>query len=74
MCFLTLEDETCSIDNVVVFPETTEKTKYILDEGLNLLFCGEVEKDGSFIINKILTTTSEFWFQLRTDKVNNTKT
>ena len=53
MCFLTLEDETCSIDNVVVFPETTEKTKYILDEGLNLLFCGEVEKDGSFIINKI---------------------
>ena len=53
MCFLTLEDETCSIDNVVVFPETTEKSKYILDEGLNLLFCGEVEKNGSFIINKI---------------------
>lgn len=53
MCFLTLEDETCSIDNVVVFPEATEKSKYILDEGLNLLFCGEVEKNGSFIINKI---------------------
>ena len=53
MCFLTLEDETCSIDNVVVFPEVTEKSKYILDEGLNLLFCGEVEKNGSFIINKI---------------------
>ena len=53
MCFLTLEDDTCSIDNVVVFPETTEKSKYILDEGLNLLFCGEVEKEGSFIINKI---------------------
>jgi DNA polymerase III alpha subunit len=53
MCFLTLEDDTCSIDNVVVFPETTEKSKFILDEGLNLLFCGEVEKNGSFIINKI---------------------
>jgi DNA polymerase III alpha subunit len=53
MCFLTLEDETCSIDNVVVFPETREKNSFILDEGVNLLFCGEVEKNGSFIINKI---------------------
>ena len=53
MCFLTLEDETCSIDNVVVFPETREKNVFILDEGVNLLFCGEVEKNGSFIIEKI---------------------
>lgn len=53
MCFLTLEDDTCSIDNVVIFPEVTEKHRYILDEGVNLLFCGEIEKDGSFIINKI---------------------
>jgi DNA polymerase III alpha subunit len=53
MCFLTLEDETCSIDNVVVFPETRDKNVFILDEGVNLLFCGEVEKNGSFIIDKI---------------------
>ena len=53
MSFLTLEDDTCSIDNAVVFPEVKEKYMYILDEGVNLLFCGEVEKDGSFIIDKI---------------------
>jgi DNA polymerase-3 subunit alpha len=53
MAFLTLEDETCSIDNVVVFPKTRSKYQYILDEDINLLFCGDVEKTGSFIINKI---------------------
>ena len=53
MCFLTLEDDTCSIDNVVVFPQATDKYVFILDEGVNLLFCGEVEKNGSFIIDKI---------------------
>jgi len=53
MCFLTLEDDTCSIDNVVVFPEVLAHNIYILDEGVNLLFCGEVEKNGSFIIEKI---------------------
>jgi DNA polymerase III alpha subunit len=53
MSFLTLEDETCSIDNVVVFPNTRNKYQYVLDEDVNLLFCGEVEKAGSFIIDKI---------------------
>jgi DNA polymerase III alpha subunit len=54
MSFLTIEDETCSIDNVVVFPETRKNYEYILYEGNNLLFCGEVsKKDGSFIIEKI---------------------
>jgi DNA polymerase III alpha subunit len=53
MSFLTLEDETCSIDNVVVFPKTRSKFQYILDEGVNLLFCGEAEKNGSFIVDKI---------------------
>jgi DNA polymerase III alpha subunit len=53
MAFLTLEDETCSIDNVVIFPTVRSKYKFILQEGVNLLFCGEVEKNGSFIVNKI---------------------
>ncbi len=53
MAFLTLEDETCSIDNVVVFPSVRSKYRFILQEGINLLLCGEVEKDGSFIVNKI---------------------
>ena len=53
MAFLTLEDETCSVDNVVIFPTVRSKYKFVLEEGVNLLFCGEVEKNGSFIINKI---------------------
>jgi DNA polymerase III alpha subunit len=40
MAFLTIEDETCSIDGVVVFPQAREKHQYILYEGNNLLFCG----------------------------------
>ena len=45
MCFLTIEDESCSIDNVVVFPKVLDNSKFILDEDVNLLFCGEVEKN-----------------------------
>lgn len=53
MAFLTIEDESCSIDSVVIFPEAREKYKYVLYEGNNLLFCGNVEKDNSFIVDKI---------------------
>ena len=54
MAFLTIEDDTCSIDNVVIFPKTRKDYEFILYEGNNLLFCGSVEKnDGSFIIEKI---------------------
>lgn len=54
MAFLTIEDETCSIDNVIIFPETKKKYEFQLYEGNNLLFCGNIDKkDGSFIIDKI---------------------
>lgn len=54
MAFLTIEDETCSIDNVVIFPETKKKYDFYLYEGNNLLFCGSVnKKDGSLIVDKI---------------------
>ena len=54
MSFLTIEDETCSLDSVIIFPKTKEKYKYILYEGNNLIFCGNVaEKDSSFIIDTI---------------------
>ena len=54
MSFLTIEDESCSIDNVIVFPEARDKYQFILYEGNNLLFCGKVDKtDNSFIIDKI---------------------
>ena len=53
MAFLTIEDNTCSLDSVVVFPEAREKYQYIIYEGNNLLLCGDVSRDNSFIVNKI---------------------
>ena len=54
MSFLSIEDESCSIDNVIVFPEARDKYQFILYEGNNLLFHGKVDnKDNSFIIDKI---------------------
>jgi DNA polymerase III alpha subunit len=53
MAFLTIEDASCSIDNVVIFPEAREKYQYIIYEGNNLLLCGKVEKNSSFVVDKI---------------------
>tara|TARA_B100001778_G_scaffold334979_1_gene350170 strand:- start:11248 stop:12813 length:1566 start_codon:yes stop_codon:yes gene_type:complete len=54
MAFLTIEDDTCILDSVIIFPKVKSKYKYILYEGNNLIFCGSVNKnDTSFIINKI---------------------
>ena len=54
MSFLTIEDDSCMLDSVIVFPKVKEKYKYILYEGNNLIFCGSVsENDSSFIINTI---------------------
>jgi len=54
MSFLTIEDETCSIDSVVVFPEAREDNKYSLFEGNNVMIYGSSEKgDGSLIVEKI---------------------
>jgi DNA polymerase III alpha subunit len=57
MSFLTIEDDTSILDSVIIFPKTKEKYKYILYEGNNLVFCGQVNKnDTSFIVNKIFET------------------
>ncbi len=53
MAFLTIEDSSCSLDSVVIFPEARQKYQYVLYEGNNLLLCGEVQKDNSFIVSKI---------------------
>jgi DNA polymerase III alpha subunit len=54
MSFLNIEDDTCMIDNVVIFPKVREKYKYILYEGNNLIFCGSIGgKDNSFIVDTI---------------------
>ena len=53
MSFLTIEDATCSLDSVIVFPDTRDKYQFILYEGNNVMLCGEVGKDSSFIVDKI---------------------
>ncbi len=54
MAFLTIEDETCLLDSVIIFPKVKAKYKYILYEGNNLIFCGSVSgNDTSFIVDKI---------------------
>ena len=53
MSFLTIEDATCSLDSVIVFPDTRDKYQFILYEGNNLMLCGEVGADSSFIVDKI---------------------
>ena len=54
MSFLTIEDETCSLDGVILFPDTRKQYEYQLYEGNNLLFLGSVDKkDTSFIVDKI---------------------
>lgn len=54
MSFLTIEDDTCLLDSVIVFPKTRDKYKYILYEGNNLIFCGAVsDRDTSFIVDTI---------------------
>lgn len=53
MSFLTIEDMTCSLDSVIIFPDARDKYQFILYEGANLMLCGEVEKDNSFIVEKI---------------------
>jgi DNA polymerase III alpha subunit len=54
MAFLTIEDESCMLDSVIVFPQVKEKYRYVLYEGNNLIFCGSVTgQDNAFIVNKI---------------------
>jgi hypothetical protein len=54
MSFLTIEDETASLDSVIIFPNVKEKYKYVLYEGNNLIFCGSVNNnDSSFIVDQI---------------------
>ncbi len=54
MSFLTIEDDTCVLDSVIIFPKVKQKYKYILYEGNNLIFCGSVAKnETSLIVDKI---------------------
>ena len=54
MSFLTIEDETGTLDSVIVFPKVREQYSWLLYEGNNLLFHGEVKRgEGSLLVDKI---------------------
>jgi len=54
MSFLTIEDETCVLDNVVIFPLVRKQYEHCLYEGNNLLICGAVNKNKpGLIVDKI---------------------
>jgi DNA polymerase III alpha subunit len=52
MSFLTIEDDSCSFDNSVIFPDSREANKFKLFSGNNVMIYGKIEK-GSLIIDKL---------------------
>ena len=54
MSFLTIEDEQCSLEGVIVFPDTREKYNFMLYEGNNVLLCGDINMgETSLIVSKM---------------------
>lgn len=54
MSFLTIEDESGSLDSVIIFPKVRKQYSWLLYEGNNLLFHGEVKRgEGSLLVDKI---------------------
>lgn len=51
MSFLTAEDSTGVVDNIVVFPETRDKYAHLLYDDANVILFGKM--DDSFVIEKI---------------------
>jgi DNA polymerase III alpha subunit len=52
MAFVTVSDATCSLDNVVAFPNAWKEYSKFLSEGSTVLIQGEVKND-SFVIEKV---------------------
>lgn len=53
MSFLTIEDSSGALEDVVVFPEAYDKYKDLLLENNTVLLMGEVDKKKSFIVNQV---------------------
>ncbi|MFY9237555.1 MAG: OB-fold nucleic acid binding domain-containing protein, partial [Roseovarius sp.] len=55
MAFLSIEDESSELENIVVFPDIYEQHKDIIYEESTLLLTGEVKdpKRGSFIVESV---------------------
>ncbi len=53
MAFLCISDTSCSLENVVVFPEQWAELSGILVQGNIVLIGGEKSKEGSFVVKKV---------------------
>jgi DNA polymerase III alpha subunit len=53
MAFLTVNDSTGALDNVVVFPESWENNKSLLIESNLVMIGGKKGKENSFILEKV---------------------
>lgn len=54
MCFLHIEDATCELDNVVVFPDCYQEFKELIYNGNTVLLSGKVERgDDSIVVKKV---------------------
>ena len=54
MAFLTVEDNTCELDDVVVFPDAWEEYASLLSEQNTVIISGETQKNkDGFVVNKV---------------------
>lgn len=52
MAFLVVSDQSCALDNVVVWPKSWKELRGLLVEGNTVLLSGDKNKDGSFVVEK----------------------
>lgn len=53
MCFLTVRDSSCSLGDVVAFPEIWSESSSLLFEGNTVLIQGERGNEGALVIKKV---------------------
>jgi DNA polymerase III alpha subunit len=53
MAFVTAGDDTYQLDNLVVFPQTFEKSGKFLEEGAVLKIRGRLDTRGSVLVDKM---------------------
>ena len=57
MAFLSVEDESGELENIVVFPDIYEQNKDIMYEQATVLMSGEIQdkQRNSFIVDKVFS-------------------
>lgn len=55
MCFMTIEDESESVDSVLCFADCYESNKHLLYQGNTVMLKGDKSKDGgAFVVKKVI--------------------